>query len=191
MSKELPELKLDANLYNALRTAAGQSDVRYYLNGILVDMHQRRYAATDGHRLLIIPMEDKIQNTPPEPAKGMYIVSHTSKKIPNGGRVTLRFTKDGKVEAQAQKSSFADAWTEVLSIIDGKFPDIDRVVPDKPIADDKTFGFNPNYVADVVTALGCRTPGVQLLPGEDNGAIHVNIQGYQDRLTYVVMPMRL
>lgn len=104
-----------------------QQDVRYYLNGLLLELTPTgiRAVATDGHRLALreidIPMKikDKIQIIVPR--KGvMELIKHLD-------------AKDEEVRVQISGNHLRAMFGEVIftsKLIDGKFPDYDRVVPE-------------------------------------------------------------
>ena len=118
-----------AHLKAALQAAAKQ-DIRYYLNGILVQATptETRVVATDGHMLIalrqaaqnsvtgqvdiIIPREvlDRLKPSKKELATAQYTLT-----VPDSGPCAL----------QAASS------TEYFSPVDGKYPDYVRVIPEK------------------------------------------------------------
>ncbi len=105
-----------------------QQDVRYYLNGLLLEAEgdTLRAVATDGHRLAI--SETKLQ----EPSKSKQQVI-----VPRKGVLELQriLTADGTLElgiganhvrAQIGNIRFTS------KLIDGKFPEYSRVIPQNP-----------------------------------------------------------
>lgn len=106
--------------------AMAQQDVRYYLNGMLLEVKQGliRGVATDGHRLALNTVEAPIINN-----------NFSQVIIPRKGVVELlRLLEDSKDEVtisimenhiKASTSSFS--FTSKL--IDGRFPDYERVLP--------------------------------------------------------------
>ena len=113
-------------------------DVRYYLNGLLLEVEGGilRAVATDGHRLALAEVEDeKVDAT----EKHQVI-------IPRKGVVELgRLLGDGGSSAEVQVSNNhvrVDLGETVLTskLIDGRFPDYDRVIPtagDKVVTADR------------------------------------------------------
>lgn len=108
--------------------AMAQQDVRYYLNGLLLELDQGkiRAVATDGHRLALCDAESDIKLNQP-----------TQIIIPRKGVLELtRLLKDDDTEVQIKISSnhiriTHDDLQFTSKLIDGKFPDYDRVIPEQ------------------------------------------------------------
>jgi DNA polymerase-3 subunit beta len=111
--------------------AMAQQDVRYYLNGMLweLDSKQLRVVATDGHRLAMCTLKDKISVTG---EGGVQMI------LPRKGVLELaRLLVDDKAEIQINiGSNHIRATTGDFSftskLVDGKFPDYEKVVPRSP-----------------------------------------------------------
>lgn len=120
----LPQKELK-NLLFSVQYAMAQHDVRYYLNGVLliVDGNKLRAVATDGHRLAynagnIEGNFDKQEIIVPRKA-----VAELSKLLADtDDTVELEFS------SLQVKASFSGI-TLVTKVIDGKFPDYERVIP--------------------------------------------------------------
>lgn len=104
-----------------------QQDVRYYLNGMLFEItpHVLRTVATDGHRLAIATTEHD-SSTPGEPLQVI---------LPRKGVLELvRLLQDSEAEVRILlgsnhfRATTAD-FTFTSKLIDGKFPDYERVMP--------------------------------------------------------------
>lgn len=106
--------------------AMAQQDVRYYLNGLLfeVSANYLRLVATDGHRLAMRTESMKIQA--PEkvqvivPRKGVLELSRLLAEGSEEVSVTL-----GTNHIRVKTENF----TFTSKLVDGKFPDYDRVLP--------------------------------------------------------------
>lgn len=106
--------------------AMAQQDVRYYLNGMLweVEANTLRCVATDGHRLamcvreLDIDVAEKIQAILPR--KGVIELSRLLNENEESVKLTLG-THHIRIEAED--------YTFTSKLIDGKFPDYERVLP--------------------------------------------------------------
>mgnify|MGYP003625704056 CR=1 FL=1 len=109
--------------------AMAQQDVRYYLNGMLweIDNKQLRVVATDGHRLALCTLPGKIDvNADAQvilPRKGVLELS----------RLLLEDEEDiaiviGSNHIRATTGDF----TFTSKLVDGKFPDYQRVLPRSP-----------------------------------------------------------
>ncbi|MEP5765875.1 MAG: DNA polymerase III subunit beta [Halieaceae bacterium] len=112
--------------------AMAQQDVRYYLNGMLWELQpdRLRVVATDGHRLAMctldaeFPIEDTKQVILPR--KG---VLELSRLLHDEGAEVAVVIGNNHIRATT------DDFTFTSKLVDGKFPDYDRVLPRNP---DKT-----------------------------------------------------
>ena len=105
--------------------AMAQQDIRYYLNGLLliVDGNELRMVATDGHRLAYAASEIEStltrtevilpRKTVQELARQLADTDETLEIVLAGNQAVFRF---GPIEL-------------VSKLIDGKFPDYERVIP--------------------------------------------------------------
>jgi DNA polymerase-3 subunit beta len=109
--------------------AMAQQDVRYYLNGMLWEIKgkQMRVVATDGHRLALCTLPGKIEATDDTqvilPRKGVLELA----------RLLLEDEADiaiviGSNHIRATTNDF----TFTSKLVDGKFPDYQRVLPRSP-----------------------------------------------------------
>lgn len=120
----LPQSALKALLLS-VQYAMAQQDVRYYLNGVLliVDGNKLKVVATDGHRLAynsgtIDGDYEKQDIILPRKA-----VAELSKLLADTDEnVELEFSQ------QQVKATFSGI-TLITKVIDGKFPDYERVIP--------------------------------------------------------------
>lgn len=113
------------NLFESTFFAMAQQDVRYYLNGLFVELAEGyiRTVATDGHRLAL-----RSFNFPYQEAQLQFI-------LPRKGVIELiKHLKEGDAELQINIGSNAikietEAFTFISRLIDGRFPDYNRVLP--------------------------------------------------------------
>lgn len=123
-SLQLGQRKLK-ELLEATSFAMAQQDVRYYLNGMLfeVDPSYLRVVATDGHRLAMetLAMDNTIAETQQLilPRKG---VMEMGRLLDDDGEIDLTF---GQNHLRAKVPEF----TFTSKLVDGKFPDYNRVLP--------------------------------------------------------------
>ncbi len=113
-------------LIDATSFAMAQQDVRYYLNGMLLEIYQghMRTVATDGHRLAMSSVE-------------MDVVTEGRRQviIPRKGILELaRLLGEGTGEVQVSIGSNhvrvkTPGFTFTSKLVDGKFPDYERVLP--------------------------------------------------------------
>ena len=106
--------------------AMAQQDVRYYLNGMLLEIQPQclRAVATDGHRLALCEVETEVALS--EPVKVI---------VPRKGVQELqRLLEDTTATAEIQvgKNQIKVQMDDVIftsKLIDGKFPDYEQVIP--------------------------------------------------------------
>ncbi|MAZ89539.1 MAG: DNA polymerase III subunit beta [Cellvibrionaceae bacterium] len=105
--------------------AMAQQDVRYYLNGMLWEVQegQLRAVATDGHRLAMCTRAVSV-STP----------TTTQAILPRKGVVELARLLDGQGSVEIVLGSnhirvATEAYTFTSKLVDGKFPDYERVLP--------------------------------------------------------------
>jgi DNA polymerase-3 subunit beta len=121
----LPQAKL-RRLIERTSFAMAQQDVRYYLNGMLLEVQSGmlRAVATDGHRLAMCSMEAAIQQ------EGKHQVIVPRKGILELARLLTEQDADvaivlGQHHIRANTGEF----TFTSKLVDGKFPDYERVLP--------------------------------------------------------------
>lgn len=127
------------NLIDSISFAMAQQDVRFYLNGLLMEVGEGkiRTVATDGHRLALCNTTVNSENT-----SGPI----TQIIIPRKGAVELsRLLGDGDTVATVTVgSNFVRVGTDDFlfssKLVDGKFPDYQNVIPtggDKELVADR------------------------------------------------------
>lgn len=112
-------------LLESVQYAMAHQDVRYYLNGVLivVDNSKLRVVATDGHRLAYNECAMEGNNQKHETILPRKAVTELCKLLNNSeDTVQLEFTP------QQVKITFSDV-VVVSKVIEGKFPDYERVIP--------------------------------------------------------------
>ena len=113
-------------LLDSTSFAMAQQDVRYYLNGMLFEVGAEylRVVATDGHRLAMetVNMANSISETQQLilPRKG--IVELARLLSDEGGSIDLTFGQN-HIRAAVPEYTFTS------KLVDGKFPDYNRVLP--------------------------------------------------------------
>ncbi|WP_044873340.1 DNA polymerase III subunit beta [Pseudomonas sp. LFM046] len=106
--------------------AMAQQDVRYYLNGMLLEVNGGilRAVATDGHRLAMCAMEAGIEGVDRHqvivPRKGILELARLLTEQDGEVRIVL-----GQHHIRATTGEF----TFTSKLVDGKFPDYERVLP--------------------------------------------------------------
>lgn len=114
------------DLLDSTSFAMAQQDVRYYLNGMLFEVagDYLRVVATDGHRLAMetLSMSNPISDSQQLilPRKG--IMELTRLLTDDAGEISLTF-------GQNHIRASVPAFTFTSKLVDGKFPDYNRVLP--------------------------------------------------------------
>ncbi len=114
------------HLFDKTAFAMAQQDVRYYLNGLLLEFHPRliRAVATDGHRLALCDEEAETRVSETQqiilPRKAVLELG----RLLDNSETPVRFELGtNHVRLSTEEMSF------IAKLIDGRFPDYQRVVP--------------------------------------------------------------
>lgn len=172
----------------ALLIVAAKSDIRYYLNGILLDVTPiaTTLVATDGHRLLavLVPDDDVTDAVP-----GEYIIPRDvieSVKPCKAGRNSFPL----ELTIQGGRFTLTGVTTATGALVDGRFPDWRRVMP--ATATGETAQFNGHYMADFHTVAGLltdsKTPMAPIVHHNGTGSALVTRLG--ENALGVIMPVR-
>jgi DNA polymerase-3 subunit beta len=109
--------------------AMAQQDVRYYLNGMLWELQadRLRVVATDGHRLAMCTLEGEFPVEEPRqvilPRKGVIELG----RLLQDERAEISLIIDNNhIRANTEEFTFTS------KLVDGKFPDYERVLPRNP-----------------------------------------------------------
>ena len=181
------------NAIKAISHLSATKDIRFYLNGILVEATKTHttLVATDGHVLGVYKNEE--ENEIPENVKYEFILPNDALKnlkasIIKDELVSLEFERDenSKVITVIIKSVSITLTTQT---IDGKFPDFRRVLPRETT--NEPGHYNPELLArsiKVAKDFGMKPHNINL---HQNGtsAATLTIDGIPNFLG-VVMPMR-
>ena len=114
-------------MINMVQYAMAQQDIRYYLNGVLlvIDETSLKLIATDGHRLAFVETKINIEN--PKFKQEIILPRKTINELVKLLSDTDEPIKFNLAENQAQMH-FSNI-SLITKIIDGKFPDYNRVIP--------------------------------------------------------------
>lgn len=148
--------------------AAGKNDIRFYLNGVLINA--KHIVATDGHRMNVIPHGGEW--------------THGDVKIP----------REAVEMAVKLKLKTVDVTPEAIGPIsfkplDGTFPDYTRVMPALSRGVDQGnvhTGVNPNYLRDAATAVKLVTGVGHISLSQIGGTLVWS----NSQIQVVVMPLR-
>ena len=124
------ELKLSQKEFKGLLKqvdfAMAQQDIRYYLNGLLIEVKEKNIniVGTDGHRLSFTSLELKL------PAKPIQAIVPRKTIVE---LVKLLNDTDDPLEISFSKNQVNFKFNDIdliTKVIDGKFPDYSRVIPE-------------------------------------------------------------
>lgn len=121
------EQSLVKQLIDGTAFAMAQQDVRYYLNGLYLEVlgGRLRVVATDGHRLALATAPGKVDAPDAGviiPRKGVLELS----RLLEGDRPVELAIGSNHIRAANQQFTFTS------KLVDGKFPDYERVIPKNP-----------------------------------------------------------
>lgn len=122
---ELPQQALKS-LLALVQYAMAQQDIRYYLNGLLmvIDAGELRVVATDGHRLAVATKAVAAKDV------GRQEVILPRKTIIELGKLLADSDAPVAIELSASQARFRfDGILLASKLVDGKFPDYQRVIP--------------------------------------------------------------
>jgi len=175
----------------ALALIAPKSDVRYYLNGVCIDTTTAgrvHLVSCDGHRLLIVgnaQIEGDI-------VAGQFIVPidviKGAKPYAKGGPIVIEIRPSG---TNAGAFDIRGSVTTSGALIDGRYPDWHRVLPERRSLGGETTGatgyYNLTYLGDfgrIAELLGCKYPFI-VHNGESSALINLGADAFG-----VCMPIR-
>ena len=184
------KITLETNIVKAHLLIAPKSDIRYYLNGVYVDVANRRLVSTDGHCLLVTRFNDAcIEGDSCE----SFIISRDQltiglKACLKGMPIVIEYTQaDNYLDAEGRSCRPSPTLTVCNfsgSPVDGKYPEYHRVVP--TTINNELAQFNPELANCVSEALqlACNSkknsptlfhngnnPGVMILGSESFGVV--------------------
>ena len=180
---EKMKLKISKLLLEGTLMFQAKQDVRYYLNGICF-MPDGRVAATDGHRAMIASKhENKLTDN---------VIVSVSKSPTKRYAYALLDTKTKIITYHDENEIMVGAG--ICSEIDGRLPDIDRVIPKQTVATEQ-IGFNAKYLADVEKLAKLFNPKFEAVRFELNGNTNAAVANVSaptgETAKVIVMPMRL
>lgn len=185
--------------------AAPKLDVRYYLNGVLLDVTEEEttLVATDGHRLHKVLLAGKASFDLPE---GQWILDHEAlTRVLRAIKPRVKDQYDVKVmeDGLGNITFLAPDVDSTIRCIDGKYPDWRRVFPNRNSMLDETgpdgTGFNITYIeqaAKAAKALGNKSMVSRLFKFSDERApMLIEIPACPsldlERAEIIIMPMTL
>jgi DNA polymerase III sliding clamp (beta) subunit (PCNA family) len=177
---------IDIRKLLAANVFSSTEQTRYYLGGVLFEVKEGkgRFVATDGHRMIIIPLDGDMG-----PDLSVIIPSTLIKRIKVDKKVdNAEMTIDGDIITIDYYGSITKE-----AAIDGTFPDYTRVGPkDGEEKDTGVIGFNPSYLGDfakVNKIMGAGKGNIKMtMYGEE---IAVKITCLELDYTAFLMPIRI
>jgi DNA polymerase III subunit beta len=152
--------------------AMAQQDVRYYLNGLLMELSKEyiRLVATDGHRLALSEfLESSDINVEKQiiiPRKG---VLELARLLSNSDDSALVKISNNHIRVETGQFTFTS------KLIDGKFPDYNRVIP---LDGNKTLSVNRDLLKQSLHRISIlsneKYRGIRLSLDENNLSIQAN-----------------
>lgn len=178
------KLEIPAHQFRAARNCAATKDIRWYLNGVLVRVHRDgrvMLAGTDGYIAFAGAANAHVMNPPTDSTLDIIVPIDVAKKVTKRQEMV-------HLDQQAGGNWLLDN-TILFTAIDGKFPDLARVIPDTTSGVPATF--NPSLYERASDALvewsklGKSRPGVRY---NGNG---VAVMAATDRSACaLIMPLR-
>ena len=203
------KLTIKPEYVKALLLIAAKQDIRYYLNGISIDVRQNgdvadvTLVATDGHRLLALALD---QEDIEAPLVGNWIIDRAlleSVKPVKAGKMESPLTLSLTIAAPSQDSegrtclanpvvTLQGATTATGTVVDGRFPDWRRVVP--TTADGLSSQYDHEYLYSMGRVGRLLFAGTKqtaaVIHHNGNGAALVTFPGAPYAIG-VLMPMRV
>lgn len=179
----MKNFNIDARQVKAAMFVQAKNDIRYYLNGLLIG--DGKIVATDGHRLIVVDSPTSTFDSAIFTIKGKIPARAISCEFvfigDDYGIITSKDARDNDIDAIVK-----------FVIVEGKYPDYKRVMPEGKGDDISEIGFNIGYLADAHKA------SVALGNSYNNGkfTFHgtkacIEIKTPENKATYVIMAARL
>lgn len=160
------QITISQKAFKAVEMAMAVKDIRYYLCGVMLEHNgeETRLVATDGHRLHAVKIDhpngltvDPFQIILPAAMIKTICKAKTNRYC--DANITINvdapFVEVGKVSATMPTKASAllpDGTETVASLIDGRFPDYMRVIPDS--FSNEVGQYNPELVSDAMRGAG-------------------------------------
>ncbi|WP_156350575.1 MULTISPECIES: hypothetical protein [Achromobacter] len=183
-------VEIPVGAFKAVALAAGQQDIRYYLNGMLLEQAKDGLylVATDGHRMHAMRVR---QDTSLPVGAQVIIPNETIAKIKPSRHMATVVVEVADDLRSGCLAYFGDAFS--FTAEDGRYPDWRRVLPREATIDGIGASLNTDYLADVAKAavlMGGKKGAAaapQLAFAGQRGAVRALIQG-QPEFVATIMP---
>ncbi len=180
-------MNIPRNALKAVSLAMANRDVRFYLNGMLIQCSGRtvRLVATDGHRLHMIDLPQEVPCPPL--VEGVIIprdlIEWALKNSKPGQSVQI--TTDGATVTIASGGASMSG-----AAIDARYPDYGRILP-RGIPTGEVAQFQQHYVSDAYAAVReLAGKGEPLFPTLRHNGADVSATVAYKRFLAVIMPLR-
>lgn len=176
MNFEIPKLAW----LKAVMLAADKKDIRYCLNGVMV--RNGEMAATNDHMALIIKSDDIKSD-------GEYIIDNDTLKMI---LTAHKFIKgDNRVEVVDSVAITGKSKIHITPV-DGKFPDVNRVIPQEPSGEIAHFNYEYLLACQIANEefFGRKNVYIKLQHNGQAGAKFDSEDEGGNKLIGVVMPVR-
>lgn len=140
----MKEITVSAKVLAAAQKCQAKDDIRYYLNGVLIT--KDRIVGTNGHIMFF--GENKQVEGSSDPGKDCII--SLDKAVPRSAWfATLKMIDDKCGYVTYRNGRQKDVGRGMFSLVDGKFPEIDKIIAGTNAAPVPTesIGLNQQYVA--------------------------------------------
>lgn len=142
-------LNIQSKILKAALLSAAKKDIRYYLNGVCLSVTASGNVfimSTDGHRAFVAKVPANCWNGEMQ-QKGPFDII-----IPTETVAAALKTKTPLITLSAMDNGMYSLANVIFAPVDGKFPDINKVLPALPVTD-AIAQFNADYLADAQAAL--------------------------------------
>lgn len=177
------KIKLSKAVLESALIFQAKNDIRYYLNGVCLKT-DGRVCSTDGHRAFIGSKhngklkDDVILTISKSPTKKY---DYAEIDIEAG---SITYHHDSTIQTGVG----------MVSLVDGRFPDIDRIIP-KELSPCDRIGFNAGYLVDLEKAAKLFHPQFSSVIFEMNGSTNAASAKLKspcgDTATIIIMPIRI
>lgn len=188
---------LPAQVLAAAQLCQAKNEVRYYLNGIYID--SKSIAGTNGHILFRNDYADRLENYhqnhfEPGIIEKPVIINMDSAVPKAAWTASLNSIDATKGYIEYRKATMDICGRAFFDVIDGKYPDIDRVMPKTDPVPVANIDLNQEYVAltGKVLAKFYRFAGARMTFYGENSSVKVSRQTAEHgEVIMLIMPCRL
>lgn len=181
----MDNFNIDARQIKAAMTMQAKNDIRHYLNGLLIG--GGKVVATDGHRMIVVD----------SPRSEFEPTVFSIRGVISKQAIDCEFVfigdDHGVVMSKNGKGVELDSVVK-FSIVDGRYPDYKKVMPNGDGEPVKRIGFNIGYVSDVnkaSLALGNKMNHGEFKFYDGGNKASIRIETFENSATCIIMATRL